>query len=185
MRESDLDDDEEVMLSEISKDAAKVVKGCNTKEEVEKSELGIEEKVDALQQQMTNQRKEKCYLDLEEKMKSKYPEIIRDELLPGETMRIPPQKLVFKKGEEVVPAKITKAIPVALHQVEAAEIEIARLLRTGVIRKVNEVTEWTSPAMFVTKPSGALRIVTDFRQLNKYLERPVHPFLTTEMVTKM
>ena len=39
--------------------------------------------------------------------------------------------------------------------------------------------------MFVTKPSGALRLVPDFRQLNKFLERPHHPFLTTGMVTKM
>ena len=35
---------------------------------------------------MINQREEKCYLDLEKEMKAKYPEIIRDELLPGETM---------------------------------------------------------------------------------------------------
>ena len=95
---------------------------------MEKSELGIDKKVEALKQQMSDQRENKCYLNLEENMKSKYSEIIRDELLPGETMLIPPQKLVFKKGEVVVPAKVTKAIPVALHQVEAAEVEVARLL---------------------------------------------------------
>ena len=66
---------------------------------------GIEEKVDALKQQMSDQREEKCYLDLEEKMKSKYSDIFRDELLPGETMLIRPQKLVFKKGDVVVPRR--------------------------------------------------------------------------------
>ena len=118
-------------------------------------------------------------------MKKKFPGIIRDELIPGQTMKIPPHKLVFKEGVKMIPKNVTKAIPVPLHQVEAAEIEVARLLQAGVIRKVNEVTEWTSPARFVTKPSGALRIVTDFRQLNQYLQRPTHPFMTTETVTRM
>ena len=138
-----------------------------------------------MKQQLEKQREEKKYLDLEEKMKKKFPGIIRDELIPGQTMKIPPQKLVFKEGVEMVPKNVTKAIPVPLHQVEAAEVEVARLLQAGVIRKVTEVTEWTSPARFVTKPSGALRIVTDFHQLNQYSKRPTHPFLMTETVTKM
>ena len=85
----------------------------------------------------------------------------------------------------MIPKNVSKAIPVPLHQVEAAEIEVGRLLQAGVIHKVDEVTEWTSPARFVTKPSGALRIVTDFRQLNQYLKGPTHPFLTTETVTRL
>ena len=68
---------------------------------------------------------------------------------------------------------------------EAAEIEVMLLLRVGVIRKVTKRTEWTSPALFVTKGSGALRLVTDFRGLNKYLERPTDSFLTTEVLAKM
>ncbi len=36
-------------------------------------------------------------------------------------------------------------IPVPLHQVEAAELEVSKLLRSGVIRKVSEPTTWTSP----------------------------------------
>ena len=81
--------------------------------------------------------------------------------------------------------KVSKAIPVPIHQVESAEIEIMHLLRAGVIKKVTEPTDWTSPALFVTKGSGALRLVTDFRGLNRYLERPTHPFLTTEVLSKM
>ena len=145
----------------------------------------IEKKINLLKEQLDQQREEKCFLDLEDRIKKKYSDIIRDELIPNQTMKIQPQKLIFKEGVEIVPKNVQKAIPVPIHQVEAAEVEVARLIHAGVIKKVEGVTEWCSPARFVTKPSGALRIVTDFRTLNSYLKRPTHPFPTTETVTKM
>ena len=39
--------------------------------------------------------------------------------------------------------------------------------------------------MFVAKSSGKLCFVSDFRQLNKFLERPHHQFLITETLAKM
>ena len=44
------EDEDEVMLSDIQKESAKVVKGEKTTEEVEDSNLVIEEKVEALKQ---------------------------------------------------------------------------------------------------------------------------------------
>jgi len=41
---------------------------------------------------------------------------------------------------------------------------------------VAEPTEWISPAFFVPKPKGGARLVCDFTGINKYIQRPVHPF---------
>ena len=39
------------------------------------------------------------------------------------------------------------------------------------------VTKWCSPCAFVPKPSGkGLRLVTDYRAINKHIKRPVYPF---------
>ena len=50
-------------------------------------------------------------------------------------------------------------------------------MKSCIIERVNHCTKWCSPATFVPKPSGkGLRLVTDFRQINKQIRRPVFPF---------
>ena len=62
---------------------------------------------------------------------------------------------------------------------EPAEAAIKDLVDKGVITEVKEVTPWCSPGFFVPKQDGRVRLVTDFTYLNKYVERPVHPFPST------
>ena len=54
----------------------------------------------------------------------------------------------------------------------------------GVIKKVNEPTDWVSPAFFVPKSNGKLRMVTDFTYINKFIKRPVHPFPSSSDIMK-
>ena len=43
--------------------------------------------------------------------------------------------------------------------------------------KEPRVTEWCSPAVWVTKGDNVrVRLCTDYRELNKLVKRPVHPF---------
>ena len=175
------EEEDEEKLGDFVGDSAKAVRSNSTTVDTEEVDLGIKGKIERLKKQMEDQRNCQDFLNLEERLKTEYSDIFHDELQPGVTMTMPPQKLVMREGVEVKPAKVCKAVPVPIHQVEASEVDMAKLLQTGVIRKVIELTIWTSPARFVTKPSGALRIVTDFRQLNTYQERPTHPFLTTEV----
>ena len=45
---------------------------------------------------------------------------------------------------------------------------------------VDAPTRWVSPAFFVPKPDGVrMRLVTDYTKLNKYVQRPIHPFPST------
>ncbi len=48
--------------------------------------------------------------------------------------------------------------------------------KAGIIRQVYKPTEWISPALYVTKPNGKVGLVTDYHQLNKCVNRPMHPF---------
>ena len=58
------------------------------------------------------------------------------------------------------------------------------LVKQGIIRRMgpNETSDVCSPAGFVPKKSKKLRFVVDFTSLNKYVERPVHSFPSTDQI---
>ena len=56
------------------------------------------------------------------------------------------------------------------------EATILDLINKGVLARVSNVTDWCSPGFFVPKSNGRLRLVTDCTHLNKYINKPVHPF---------
>ena len=76
------------------------------------------------------------------------------------------------------PLRVTTARRTPLHYKKEADLLIESLLASCVIEKVpaNENVEWCSPGFFVPKPNGKVRLVTDFRQINQFIDRPVHPF---------
>ena len=76
------------------------------------------------------------------------------------------------------PLWVTIARKTPLHFKKAADSLIKRLETSGVIVKVpaNEKVEWCSPGFFVPKPNGEVRLVTDFKKINQFIDRPVHPF---------
>jgi hypothetical protein len=57
-----------------------------------------------------------------------------------------------------------------------AKKEIERLVSIGVLKRLpwNDDSPWASPSFGVPKKTGDIRIVTDFRQLNKWVE--IDPF---------
>ena len=52
----------------------------------------------------------------------------------------------------------------------------------GVIRKVEEPTEWVSSLVVVEKPNGKVRLCLDPRDLNKAIQREHYPMQTVEEV---
>ena len=92
-------------------------------------------------------------------------------------MKGTPMHITLKKNVKVVPTKVLTGRRIPLNLEKQAEEEIQALVSSGVLREAPGPTEWISPSMFVPKPnSNSLRLVTDFRSLNKYVERPVAPF---------
>ena len=83
----------------------------------------------------------------------------------------------LREDIEIHPRKIYASRPIPLHHEERAKALIHQLLNEGIIEAVhNDTCDWVSPDFFVAKPNGKLRLVTDFTHLNKYIQRPVHPF---------
>ena len=50
--------------------------------------------------------------------------------------------------------------------------------------KANEQSKFCAPAGFVPKKSGKLRFIIDFTALNKYVQRLVHSFPSSDQVAK-
>ncbi|KAE9340047.1 hypothetical protein PF008_g11280 [Phytophthora fragariae] len=63
-----------------------------------------------------------------------------------------------------------KPYSVARSQEDAARHEMKRLLDLDVAEQIYG-SEAAAPAFFLLKPSGALRLLVDFRQLNRFLRR--------------
>ena len=66
-------------------------------------------------------------------------------------------------------------IPVSFKNLANEELKAA--VRMGVIEPVpaGETSDWCAPMMTVGKKSGGVRIVTNFRGLNKWCNRAPHP----------
>ncbi len=114
---------------------------------------------------------------LKNKIINKYSDVVSD-TLPETPMNGPPMKIHLKEGANVRPSRVMTARQVPIHHKKEADELVEKLIRDKIIRRINEPTEWTSPAFFLRKPSGGLRMVTDFSKLNSACERACKPFPT-------
>ena len=71
------------------------------------------------------------------------------------------------------------------HYLEESKAMINDLLEGGIISEVTKPVAWCTQFFFVPKPgTKKLRLVTDYRQINKSLKRPEWPFLPSEAVRR-
>ena len=117
-----------------------------------------------------------CQL-LETQIKLEFADVLHDSM-PDTHMKGPPMRIELRDDVKVIPKKVTTTKQTPTHLQADAAKDIAMFLENGVIERVpvDEVTDWISPAFFVPKPKGGVRLVTDFTKLNLYTKRPVHPF---------
>ena len=73
---------------------------------------------------------------------------------------------------------------IPLHIKVQAQQLLDDLVTQGIIRRLglNETSEVCAPAGFVPKKSKKLRFVINFTSLNKYIERLVHSFQSTDQI---
>jgi hypothetical protein len=112
-----------------------------------------------------------------EAMKRKFADVLGTTLdeaagaMKGEKM-----KIHLKEGH-VKPLSVTTARQVPMHFTAMADKLVAELVKSKVLVAETGPTAWCSPAHFVPKPGGKkLRLVTDYRELNKSVIRTMHPF---------
>ena len=116
---------------------------------------------------------------------AEYPEVFEDTKvtpMAGDPMNIS----LRRKDPNYRPLQVTTARKIPLHFQAEADKTLNWFIKSGVIEKVptNETTEWCSPGFFVAKPDGKVRLVVDYRQINKFIDRPVHPFPSPRDILK-
>ena len=94
----------------------------------------------------------------------KYPKLFSGlGCMPGE------YKIVLKKDAKPFSVSVPRRIPLPL--LPKVKEELSRLEKMDVIKKQSEPTDWCAPIVVVPKPSGGVRITTDFTQLNQNIKR--------------
>lgn len=92
--------------------------------------------------------------------------------MPGEyTIRLHPDAVPFA-------VSAPRRIPIPLQ--EPVNRELDKMEQMGVIRRVQESTEWCAGIVPVQKPSGDVRICVDLPQLNKFVLRERYTLPTVD-----
>ena len=92
------------------------------------------------------------------------------------TMKGEPMQIHMKKNANITVMNVCTPRKTPLAYLEAAKKKIDEDVKLGIIEKVEGVSEWCSPMSFVQKPNGGIRSVVDLVHLNKFVDRPTHPF---------
>ena len=117
---------------------------------------------------------------LRAKLLHKFDKTLSDELNP-QSMKYPPMSISLQA--DAIPICVTTARRVPKHYEPESKKTITELLERKVIAPVEKPTTWCSPVFFVPKADGKrVRLVTDFTVLNKFVQRPTHPFPSTREI---
>lgn len=66
--------------------------------------------------------------------------------------------------------------------IENVKNELQKMVKTSIIKKIDEPTEWVNQMVIVVKKDKSLRICLDPRNLNKAIKRTHYPFPTFEEI---
>ena len=59
-----------------------------------------------------------------------------------------------------------RAFPIPKVHIETLKMEVERLVKIGVLKKVNR-SEWAAPTFIIPKKDGSVQFIIDYRELNK------------------
>jgi hypothetical protein len=116
---------------------------------------------------------------------AEFADVFNDETLTaviGELMQIH----LMCDDPNYKPTRISTSRKVPLHFKKEADKRLDWFLKSGVIVPVppHEKVEWCSPGFFVAKPNGKCRLVVNMRDINLFINHPVHPFPSPRDVFK-
>ena len=98
-------------------------------------------------------------------------------------MNVPEMKIHLT--DPYVQHRFSTARQIPLRFQTMAEQIVQDLVKARVIEPESDPMEWCAPAFFVPKGDGlCVRLVTDYTKLNRYVHRPVHPFLSVKEIVQ-
>ena len=102
------------------------------------------------------------------KLVAKYPKLFSNKL------RVYPHRKIHLEVDPKAIPKHSRPYSVARTHMEVFKRELDRLVEIGVLRQCG-ATEWAAPTMAIPKKDNTIRVVSDFRELNKVIRRRVFP----------
>ena len=122
----------------------------------------------------------KLLVALNRKLLTTFDKTLSNELNPS-PMNSDPMYITLQT--DAIPICVTTARRVPKHYGPESKKTLTELIERKVITPVDEPTTWCSPAFFVPKADGKrVHLVTDFTALNKFVQRPTHPFPSTREI---
>ncbi len=122
---------------------------------------------------------------LREELLGDFPDVRSDFLSRDMRVKGEPMRICLKEGVSFSPFRVTRCRQVPLHMKDEADALLADLEQKGVLGRLecDETTDNLFRGNFVPKPGGkGVRLVTDYTPINLYIERPVHPFPSPDIV---
>ena len=115
--------------------------------------------------------KKSSHSDIKSKLLNEFDDVIHDFLNP-KAMKSPPMYIHLNDRKEKL-LRISTARQIPKHLQADAKAAVQNLLQKGVIQRIDTPTTHCSPAFFLPKADGGVRMVTDFTNLNKSIDPPI------------
>merc|ERR1711954_87160 len=148
---------------------------------MEESETILEANTEEMTEEKDKKPKKDCFSILVAYLIVKFKNIFKNDLDKDDVVKTnEPIKIEVREDLDITPVNITNTAEIPIHLRSAAERELERNIKSDVIEKVDHATEWSSRGFFMKKQGKpedpiSVRLVTDFRPVNKILRRPGYP----------
>lgn len=119
------------------------------------------------QQHLSSKQREKLYSLLHKHSK----------IFEGRLGKWPGEKVSATLKPNAKPFHCGRPIRIPHVHMETLKKEVDRLVKVGVLKPVDamQAGPWCAPSFIIPKKDGRVRFITDFRQLNKWIERRPFP----------
>ena len=131
----------------------------------------IEERCRKLTAEATEMENNKKMEKLKDKLLCKFADVFKKELTPQDRVHMPPVKLeTTSVSSSIRPLNCMTPIETPLHLRKAANRELQKILKAGMIERCHHPTEWCSRGFFVPKPGSIpedlkARMESDFNRI--------------------
>ncbi len=101
----------------------------------------------------------------------------RERLFAGTLGVWPHEQVSAKLKPDAVPYHCQRPMRIPHIHLETLRKEVDRLVKTGVLQEVDgaHAGPWCAPSFIVAKKDGRVRFITDYRELNKWIQRRPWP----------